>query len=55
MYTTAAPQIDIQTQDDELKPDYLDLDPVMVRTIQERAKAILDKNMEHTHRAVVYS
>ena len=38
------PQIDIQTKDDELQLNELDLDPNMVLTIQERTKAKLDKN-----------
>ena len=38
------PQIDIQTKDDELQLNELDLDPNMVLTIQEITKAKLDKN-----------
>ena len=49
------PQIDISTEDDELQLDDLELDPDTVLKIQERAKAKLDKNKEHVHRAMVYS
>ena len=42
------PQIDIPTEDDELQLDDLELDPDTVLKIQERAKAKLDKNMEHS-------
>ena len=39
----------------ELTLDDLDLDPDMVKSIQERAKVKLEKNKEYTCRAVVYS
>ena len=39
----------------ELTLDDLDLDPDMVKTIQKRAKAKLEKNKEYTCGAVVYS
>ena len=41
------PQIDIETEPDELELNDLGLYPNMVRVIQERAKAKLDKNKEH--------
>ena len=49
------PQINIQTEDKELQLDDLDLDPNTVLMIQERTITKIDKNKEHTHRAVVYS
>ena len=48
-------QIDIKTEDDEPQHNDFDLNSDTVLMIKERAKAILDKNKEHTHRAVVYS
>ena len=49
------PQVEIDAEPDELELSDLDLDPAMVETIQERAKAKLDKNKQHAKRALAYS
>ena len=49
------PQIDIQTEDDELQLNDLDLDPDIMKVIQERAKEKLDKNKEYASKTLVFS
>ena len=49
------PQVNMQAEEDELELDDLDLHPIIVMVIQERAKAKLDKNKEHAHRALANS
>ena len=49
------PQVNIQAEPDELELDDLDLDPIMVMVIQERAKTKLDKNKQHARKALAYS
>ena len=46
------PQVTINSEVDELDIDYQDLYIDIVRVIQERVKAKLDKNKEHAYRAL---
>ena len=49
------PHIDICIKDDELQLDGLDLNPDTVKIIQERAKAKLEVNKEHSCKAIAFS